>query len=230
VILSGLFGPRLSRPRWRCEDRGRSTPHPPGPKRSGGRPGAAFLDREECERCSQGKKVATAVAVQAIETKTSFGHTQSIGVCAGAPCFNREGTRLMALISSAIPNGNPGDGTALTTAPVCTARRCRRSLTDAPSASCPWRVRWSAPIVWRLFHRPRILGHAGGPNFTTPNWRPVERNGWERFETNRLAACLYRPHRIRRRAAGLFARTGPAAPAGSRRPTSAVRRRCTAPL
>jgi len=167
VILSGLFGPRLSRPRWRCEDRGRSTPHPPGPKRSGGRPGAAFLDREECERCSQGKKVATAVAVQAIETKTSFGHTQSIGVCAGAPCFNREGTRLMALISSAIPNGNPGDRhrshDRLPSARPADVRRSAHPTT--PSASCPWRVRWSAPIVWRLFHRPRILGHAGGPQF-----------------------------------------------------------------
>jgi hypothetical protein len=30
TLLSGLFGPRLSRPRWRCKDRGRSTLHPLG--------------------------------------------------------------------------------------------------------------------------------------------------------------------------------------------------------
>ncbi|EGP54011.1 hypothetical protein Agau_P200171 (plasmid) [Agrobacterium tumefaciens F2] len=47
---------------------------------------------------------------------------------------------------------------------------------------------------------------SGNPGFTAPPWRAVERKEWERFETNRLAACLYRPHLIRRRAAGLVPR------------------------
>ncbi|OWV71196.1 hypothetical protein ATY76_31590 [Rhizobium sp. R339] len=42
---------------------------PFGPERSGGRVGAAFLDREECEHSSQGKKVADGRCGMAIETK-----------------------------------------------------------------------------------------------------------------------------------------------------------------
>ncbi|KAA3497935.1 hypothetical protein DXM27_24640 [Rhizobium rhizogenes] len=53
------------------------------PERSGGWPGAAFLAREECKLVCRGRKLRMAVAVRAIETKASFGHTKSIEVCVG---------------------------------------------------------------------------------------------------------------------------------------------------
>ncbi|MQB46086.1 hypothetical protein DXT94_29650 [Rhizobium sp. ICMP 5592] len=59
--LRGLDGCR--------KDRGRSDRTPKGLKRRGGRPGAALLLREECERSSQGKKVADGRCGRTIEAK-----------------------------------------------------------------------------------------------------------------------------------------------------------------
>ncbi len=52
LFLSGLLGPRLSRPRWRCKDRRRSTPHLTRPQRSGGRAQAAILPRDAKAGCA----------------------------------------------------------------------------------------------------------------------------------------------------------------------------------
>ncbi len=62
---------------------------PTGPERSGGRQGAAFLAREECEPVRRGRKLRMAVAAKAVETKASFGHTRSIEVCVGVASPNR---------------------------------------------------------------------------------------------------------------------------------------------
>ncbi len=71
---------------------------PPGGRNAcGGRPGAAFLGREECEPVRRGRKPRTAVAVKAIETKTFLGHTRSIEVRLGVAGSRPDGTRYRQL-------------------------------------------------------------------------------------------------------------------------------------
>nr|ASK48847.1 hypothetical protein [Agrobacterium radiobacter] len=62
---------------------------PLGRNVSGGRPGAAFLAREECEPVRRGRKLRMAVAAKAVETKASFGHTRSIEDAMGVASPNR---------------------------------------------------------------------------------------------------------------------------------------------
>ncbi|WP_434730643.1 hypothetical protein [Rhizobium binae] len=49
--------------------------------------------REECEPVRRGRKQWTAVAVEAIETKASFGHTRSIEVRVGVTGSRPDGTQ-----------------------------------------------------------------------------------------------------------------------------------------
>ncbi|WP_153510778.1 hypothetical protein [Rhizobium rhizogenes] len=62
---------------------------PLGRNVSGGRPGAAFLSREECEPVRRGRKSRMAVAAKSVETKASFGHTRSIEDAMGVASPNR---------------------------------------------------------------------------------------------------------------------------------------------
>lgn len=142
-----------------------------------------------------------AVAVEAIETKSSFGHTRFIDACAGAPSFNREGTRLMALISSAIPEGD-------------------LSMTNAlVGADC------MAALPSRAY--PRTSGQPGFHGTSLETGRE-EGMGTPRNEQPCGAPLSGTPNPPSRR--GLFLVPCRLRPPDQKGPTSTVRRRCTVPL
>ncbi|NTJ45308.1 hypothetical protein G6L28_22330 [Agrobacterium larrymoorei] len=90
VILSGCSG-RDHRVLDDCRvDRGRSDRISKKPQRSGGRREAAFLDREECEHRSQGKKVGDSRCGKTIEAQPVFDQTCQIEAALAAPgCSSR---------------------------------------------------------------------------------------------------------------------------------------------
>lgn len=188
------------------------------------------MDREECERSSQGKKVADGRCGMAIETKSSFGHTQSIEVCAGAPRFNREGTRLMARSSSAIPDGDRGDGTALSR--WLPSARPAVSVDPSPTPH-PHNVNGKRADR-RRSHNGSCIGRVFSDKPATevsphlPGGRSRRKDGSASKPTGSRRAYIDHtdpPSRGGARSACL-----PTALARSERPTSAARRRCNAPL
>src|SRR5690606_31863577 len=78
MFLFVSSGPRPSRPRWQSKDRRRSDRTSKRPQWNGGRPEAAFLDREEWRRSRQGKKVAGGRCGRTIEAKPVSGQTCQI--------------------------------------------------------------------------------------------------------------------------------------------------------
>lgn len=56
------------------------------------------MDREECERSEQGKKVAEGRCGQAIETKSPRGHTHTSRTGRGAPIMGTGGMPVVASV------------------------------------------------------------------------------------------------------------------------------------
>lgn len=108
------------------------------------------------------------------------------------PASIEQGTPIMARSLSAIPDGDRGDGTALLRwlPPARPAVSVDRSPTPHPHHvhdECAGRRRsHAASCVGRVFSDMRATRIS--PHLLP--WRPVERNGWECFERNRLAARL----------------------------------------
>ena len=85
---------------------------PSGPKRSGGRPGAAFLYREECEPIRRGRKLRMAVAGWRSRRSRPSVTPDPSRSARVRPASIGQGTPIMARSLSAIPDGDRGDGTA----------------------------------------------------------------------------------------------------------------------
>lgn len=117
----------------------------------------------------------------AIETKSSFGHTQSIEVCAGAPRFNRARNTDHGPEFIGDPRWLPSARPAVSVDPSPTPHRIM-SLTNALAGADRM-----AALPSRVFSDTRATGlhrtfFLGG--------RSKGMDGGERFERNRLAARL----------------------------------------
>lgn len=183
--------------------------------------------REECEPVRRGRKLRMAVAGWRSRRSRPSVTPDPSRSARVRPASIEQGTPIMAWSSSPIPDGDRGDGIALTAAPVCTARRVRRSLHRRPirimsMTNALVGADRMAALPSRAYPRT-----SGNPGFTAPKWRSVERGGWERLETNSLAAWFYRPHLIHRRCGGSFLAPCQLCPPDL---TSADRRPCDAPL
>ena len=87
--------------------------------------------REECEPVRRGRKLRMAVARWRSRRSRPSVTPDPSRSARVRPTSIEQGTPIMARSSSAISDGDRGDGTALTTAQVCTTHLIRRSLTDA---------------------------------------------------------------------------------------------------
>ncbi len=162
--------------------------------------------REECEPVRRGRKLRMAVAGWRSRRSRPSVTPDPSRSARVRPASIEQGTPIMARISSAIPDGDRGDGTALSR--WLPSARPAVSVGPSPTPH-PHHVHDECAGRRRSYGGSsiaRVSSDKGNPGFTAPPWRAVERKEWERFETNRLAASLYRPHLIRHRAAGLVPR------------------------
>ena len=202
---------------------------PSGPKRSGGRPGAAFLYREECEPIRRGRKLRMAVAGWRSRRSRPSVTPDPSRSARVRPASIEQGTPIMARSSSAIPDGDRGDGTALSR--WLPSARLAVSVDPSPTPH-PHHVHDECAGRRRSYGGSsiaRVLSDKRQPGFHGTSLEGGREEGMGALREEQACARLYQPHRIRHRG-GARSACLPAAPARSERPTSAARRHCNAPL
>ncbi|SSC64693.1 unnamed protein product [Ciceribacter selenitireducens ATCC BAA-1503] len=230
VILSGLFGPRLSRPRWRCKNRGRSTLHPLGRNEvEGGRERLSWTARN-ANAVRWGRKLRMAVAgwrsrrsrpsVTPNPSRSARVRPASIGKEPGLwPGVHRRSPTATAVMAPLSHDGSRLHGPPCQSIPH---RRPIRIMSMANALTGADRITAVASAAYsRTSRRPRS-------HRTSLEAGREERMGALRNQQARdvpISTTPDPPSRGGARSACL-----PTAPARSERPTSAARRRCNAPL
>ena len=186
------------------------------------------MDREECEPVRRGRKLRMAVAgwrsrrsrpsVTSDPSRSArvLPRLQSSKEHRSWPGVHRRSPTATAMMAPLSHDGSRPHGSP------CPSIPHRRPIRIMSMTNALVGADRMAALPSRAYPRT-----SGNPGFTAPKWRSVERGGWERLETNSLAAWFYPPHLIHRRCGGSFLAPCQLCPPDL---TSADRRPCDAPL